>query len=41
MLRHHAVFDGLAANFAAVTLLGAEPLPAIRRVLDGDDLVSV
>ncbi len=34
MLRRHALFDGLAADFAAVTLLDTPPGPALARVLD-------
>jgi dienelactone hydrolase len=34
MLRRHALFDGLAADFAAVTLLGTPPRAALARVLD-------
>jgi hypothetical protein len=34
MLRRHALFDGLAADFAAVTLLGTPPGAALARVLD-------
>ena len=31
MLRHHAIFDGLAAEFAATTLLGTESARARSR----------
>ncbi len=41
MLRHHGVFDGLAADFAATTLLGADPSPTIARVLAGERWLAV
>ncbi len=41
MLRHHRVFDGLAADFAATTLLGADPSPTIARVLAGERWLAV
>lgn len=41
MLRHHDQFDGLAANFAAATLLG-DPTPdgVLARVLAGEKLID-
>ena len=41
MLRHHHVFDKLAADFAAVTLLGVRPRGPVAQVLDGQSLVEV
>jgi len=41
MLRHHHVFDKLAADFAAATLLGDRPRGAVARVLEGQSLVEV
>jgi hypothetical protein len=32
MLRHHAVFDRLAAEFAVTTLLGSPPAGALARL---------
>lgn len=40
MLRHHAQFDGYAADFAAATLLGAAVGPPVSRVLEGEDWVD-
>ena len=36
MLRRHSVFDGVAADFATATLLGAEVGGPVARVLSGD-----
>ena len=41
MLRHHHVFDKLAADFAAATLLGDRPRGAVAQVLEGQSLVEV
>ena len=41
MLRHHAAFDGLAADFAATTLLGRRPEGVVGRVLAGEAWVDV
>jgi pimeloyl-ACP methyl ester carboxylesterase len=41
MLRRHALFDGLAARFAALTLLGTEADGTLDRVLDGGLFVSL
>jgi dienelactone hydrolase len=41
MLRHGRLFDRVAADFAVATLLGAEPGPPVRQVLDGEHLVEV
>jgi pimeloyl-ACP methyl ester carboxylesterase len=41
MLRHQHVFDKLAADFAAATLLGERPRGAVARVLEGQPLVEV
>jgi pimeloyl-ACP methyl ester carboxylesterase len=41
MLRHHAVFDGLAAEFAATTLLGTESTGALARIDAGEAWVTV
>ena len=41
MLGHHAVFDGLAADFALATLLGAPPTGALGRIAAGERLVTV
>jgi pimeloyl-ACP methyl ester carboxylesterase len=40
MLRHGSVFDRAASDFATATLLGDEPGPLVRRVLDGQELVE-
>jgi pimeloyl-ACP methyl ester carboxylesterase len=36
MLHHHAIFDGLAADFSATTLLGAPATGALARVAAGE-----
>jgi dienelactone hydrolase len=36
MLAHHSTFDGLAADFAAATLLGTSASGLVGRVLDGE-----
>lgn len=41
MLRRHDMFDGLAAKFAAATLLGRPPEPPLDRVWSGERLVEV
>ena len=41
MLRHHHVFDKLAADFAAATLLGDRPRGPVAQVLEGQSLVEV
>jgi alpha-beta hydrolase superfamily lysophospholipase len=41
MLRHHRRFDGLAADFAAATLLGTDPEGPIERVLAGERWLEV
>ena len=41
MLRHHAVFDGLAVDFALATLLGVRPGGALGRIEAGERLVTV
>ena len=41
MLRHHAIFDGLAAEFAATTLLGTESTGALARIDAGEAWVTV
>ena len=41
MLRHHGVFDSLAAAFAVTTLLGAPPAGALARIASGERLVTV
>ncbi|MGG5258788.1 alpha/beta hydrolase [Phycicoccus avicenniae] len=41
MLRHHADFDGLAAQWVAATLLGDDPGPVLGRVLQGERDVTV
>jgi pimeloyl-ACP methyl ester carboxylesterase len=41
MLSHGSVFDRAAADFATATLLGDEPGPPVRHVLDGQELVEV
>jgi pimeloyl-ACP methyl ester carboxylesterase len=41
MLRHHAEFDGLAAQFTAATLLGDPGVGPIKRVLDGEHWLEV
>jgi pimeloyl-ACP methyl ester carboxylesterase len=41
MLRHQHLFDRLAADFAAATLLGDSPRGPVARVLEGQSLVEV
>jgi pimeloyl-ACP methyl ester carboxylesterase len=41
MLRHHAQFDGLAADFVTVTLLGTPPAGPIARVVAGEHWLHV
>jgi hypothetical protein len=41
MLRHHALFDGLAAEFAASTLLGTPAVGALARIDEGARFVRV
>jgi alpha-beta hydrolase superfamily lysophospholipase len=41
MLRDHRLFDGLAADFTAATLLGSEPRGPVAEVLGGRFLVEV
>jgi pimeloyl-ACP methyl ester carboxylesterase len=41
MLRHHAEFDGLAAQFAAATLLGDPATGPVERVLAGEHWLRV
>lgn len=41
MLRHHRRFDGLAAEFAASTLLGAPSGEVLTRIASGEPLVEV
>jgi hypothetical protein len=41
MLRHHALFDGLAAEFAASTLLGTPPVGALARIDEGARFVRL
>lgn len=41
MLRHHGRFDGLAAEFAASTLLGAPAGEVLTRIASGEPLVEV
>ncbi|MFZ0089393.1 MAG: hypothetical protein WAL63_07805 [Solirubrobacteraceae bacterium] len=41
MLRRHSVFDGLAAQFAATTLLGEPPAGALARIADGEHRISL
>lgn len=41
MLRHHAEFDGLAAQFAAVTLLGDRATGPVERVIAGEHWLEV
>ncbi len=41
MLRHHAEFDGLAAQFAVATLLGAAVTGPVQRVLAGEHWLEV
>ena len=41
MLRRHSVFDGLAADFTATTLLGRRAEGVIARIMDGEEWVHV
>ena len=41
MLRHHGVFDRLAAQFDVTTLLGAPPAGVLARIASGERLVTV
>ena len=41
MLRHHALFDGLAAEFAASTLLGTPPAGPLTRIDEGARFVRL
>lgn len=41
MLRRHGRFDGLAADFAAVTLLGSEPRGPLARLAAGERRIEV
>jgi alpha-beta hydrolase superfamily lysophospholipase len=41
MLRRHEVFEGLAADFVAATLLGRRPEGVVARVLAGEQRVEV
>ena len=41
MLRRHTVFDGLAADFTATTLLGRRAEGVIARIMDGEEWVHV
>lgn len=41
MLRHHRLFDGLAAQFAVATLLGAEQAGPVQQVLDGRQWLEI
>jgi pimeloyl-ACP methyl ester carboxylesterase len=41
MLRHHRRFDGLAAEFAATTLLGAPAGEVLTRIASGEPLIEV
>jgi dienelactone hydrolase len=41
MLKRHAEFDGLAADFATATLLGAQPGATVGRVLAGEQWLTV
>ena len=41
MLRRHALFDGLAADFVKATLLGASVGGPVGRVLDGEEWIDV
>ena len=41
MLKRHAVFDGLAADFAASTLLGIPPSPPLARIEAGERWIRV
>jgi predicted esterase len=41
MLRHHGVFDRLAAEFAVTTVLGAPPAGALARIASGESVITV
>lgn len=41
MLRHHRLFDGLAADFTAATLLGNTGDPLVQRLLDGEQSIEI
>lgn len=41
MIRHHRVFDGLAADFATATMLGISSNPVVARVLGGETWVEL
>lgn len=41
MLRHHALFDGLAAEFATATLLDAASTGAIARIQAGESWIRI
>ncbi len=41
MLRHHALFDGMAAGFAATTLLGRPAAPPLDRIAAGEGWLEV
>ena len=41
MLAHHRIFDGLAADFAAATLLGTSNNLIVERALRGEELIKV
>ncbi|MGI9184444.1 MAG: hypothetical protein ACR2GZ_05685 [Solirubrobacteraceae bacterium] len=41
MLRRHSLFDGLAAEFCSVTLLGASPTGPLARLQNGEGWISV
>ena len=40
MLKHHSIFDGLAADFAAATLLGERSGGIVGRVLAGEKWID-
>jgi pimeloyl-ACP methyl ester carboxylesterase len=41
MLKRHALFDGLAADFASTTLLGTAPSPAIAAIEAGESWIRL
>lgn len=41
MLRHHRLYDGLAADFTAAALLGGTDDPIVRRLLDGERSIEI
>lgn len=41
MLRHHRLFDGLAADFTAATLLGDTGNPIVQRLTEGERSIEV